>query len=118
MLIKYYTLAPTDRPSGSLHIIEGVSSVSVPQEVFSSGERPQDVVHDSATCYRLDNFGPEQQPNPFFKKIITFKENDGTYGYLEVFGKAYVCNDDGKTIEKVCPNNYIGNSDAQVQEAY
>jgi len=36
------------------------------------------------------------------KKLITFRK-DGCIQRLAVYGTAYICNNDGETIEKVAP---------------
>lgn len=90
MLIKYYTL------DGSLVIIDSICDVSSPSNP-AFGEYASDnyKVYDFDT---KDHGTHGSTPNGT-PKIIEFA-NDGPC-ILKVFGTAYICNDDGKTIEKV-----------------
>lgn len=87
MIIKYYTEDKT------LIIIDKVEDVEVPfKPAFG------DYTDEAWKCYDFDN----QDRDPNYRKpskVITFAK-DGMCA-LKVYGIAYICTDDGKTIEKV-----------------
>jgi len=89
MIIKYYS---TD---GSLYIIEGVEDVAVPNNpVFG------DYALDPRKVFDFEHGNDENDRAPLNpQRIITYVK-DGPC-MLKVWGVAYICNDDGKTIEKV-----------------
>ena len=85
MLIKYYT---TDERT---IILDNISDVHI-----NSNPAFGDFALDPWVVYSFDEPDDELlRPN----KVITFAK-DGPC-VLYVFGTAYVCNDEGKTIEKV-----------------
>ena len=88
MLIKLYT------EDNSLAIIDNITDISVPS-FPAHGEY-------ASENYKVYNFETPtelktEQKRPF--KIIEFAKNAPCILY--VYGTAYICNDDGKTIEKV-----------------
>jgi len=88
MLIKYYST------SGDVIIMDNVQDVRInPNPAFG------DFALDPWQVFEFDNIeqncAPPQRPS----KVITFAK-DGPC-VLYVWNVAYVCNDDGKTIEKV-----------------
>ena len=93
MLIKYYTY------DGSLIIIDNVKDIEVP-----SGFVSYDPIQagDDFKDYLFDNFLDDSQLDIAIKRtrIITYSNGEGACRLI-VCGTAYICNDDGKTIEKV-----------------
>jgi hypothetical protein len=83
MLIKYYNL------QGDIHIIEGIQDVSIPKD-------PKDSSDDKWSIYSFD---PSLDSGCSPPKIIEYAK-DGPCR-LYVYGTAYICNDDGKTLHKV-----------------
>lgn len=92
MLIKYYS------KDQSLIIIDGICDISVPS-FPAHGE----YASENYKVYDFDNCFKEQSGrvvNPELPhKIIEFSKDAPCI--LKVYGTAYICNDDGKTIEKV-----------------
>lgn len=82
MIIKYYS------PAGSTHIIAGVQDVSIIHE-------PEYHQYLQEPWQLFDDEGPAKGSAP----IISYAK-DGPCA-LAVRGTAYICNDEGKTIEKV-----------------
>lgn len=88
MIIKLYARGATPH----LHIIEGVSQVSVDARTTKKSVFEMD---DSViTQYEHLNHDDEDC------RLITFV-SDGSVKSLLVYNKAYICNDEGKTIEAV-----------------
>jgi len=85
MLIKLYTL------ENDIHIIEGVQDVTV---YNTAPESPRE-----CELFVFDDIG-KVVGNPAFPSRIIEYAKDGICQLL-VFNKAYICNDDGKTLEKV-----------------
>lgn len=83
MIIKYYT------QDGSLVIIENVEDVCVPSSPLVDSSEDQD--------YAYFDFDPDALTEP--RKHITYAKEGPCV--LCVRGTAYICNNDGKTIEKV-----------------
>lgn len=103
MLIKYYSYLPRNNDghgqiAPDLTIIENVENVVVNGGVFQHDNIGPDFDKIKVNNF-LDNFDYIMQDLPF-KKLITFTKG-GFLQRLEVYGTAYVCNDDGKTVEKV-----------------
>lgn len=92
MIIKAYT---NNFPE-EIYLIEGASDVVVHQNLFSGPQCGPD--RPIITTFRyIDNASPDE-PDTF--KIIDYTQNSiGTR--LVIRNRAYVCNDEGKTIEKV-----------------
>lgn len=88
MLIKYYSL------DSSLHIIENVTDIGVP-----SNPAFGDYANDPWQVFDFD-FDPRSIPEsrPCFRPISYAKDGPCM---LKCYNIAYICNDDGKTIEKV-----------------
>lgn len=86
MIIKYYT------QDASLIIIENVTDVCVPANP-AFGDY-------ALEPWQVFDFDSDQAGNP--PKIISYAK-DGPC-MLKVWGVAYICNDDGKTLEKVYSN--------------
>lgn len=85
MLIKYYS------QDASLHIIENVTAVRVPANPAMG-----DYALEPWQVFCFDEeLTRDQKP----VKVISY-EKDGPC-MLKVYGVAYICSDDGKTIEKV-----------------
>ncbi len=85
MLIKYYDL------NNNIHLIEKVKDVSIYNKVPEESDEIETMV--------LEDFDfSKEVKNPC--KVVHYADNG--LKQLLVFGKAYICNDDGKTIEKVC----------------
>lgn len=84
MLIKYYSL------DGSLVIIDGICDISVP----TSPPRGE-YASNNYKVYEFDHIPEPSAPIT----IIEFAKDAPCI--LKVYGTAYICNDDGKTIEKV-----------------
>ncbi len=117
MIIKYYGYAFPQ----NLNIIEDVTDVLVHAGLHTakSDATPvgPDVDHAGIkNHYILDTYvelfgdprsgGTNEPEAPEFlaAKFIDFTRN-GIRSRLAVYGRAYVCNNDGKTIEKVDPEN-------------
>lgn len=96
MLIKYYTLNfPADT-----YILDSVSNVRVINNIFTGlTSGPSADMIDLHLCY--DSDAVAQGKNVQF---IDFTQ-DGVRCRLPVYGKAYICTDQGKTIEPVDPVN-------------
>lgn len=93
MLIKYYGL------DGSLTIIDSISDVRVPKN-------PDIQAFENDLSWNTFTFdGPVDNSTKCDLRAITYAD-DGPC-VLIVWGIAYICNDDGKTIERVvgpgCP---------------
>lgn len=99
MLIKYYGYIPESPPSSpDLFIIEDVTNLIVHGGIFNAFETGPDIsVVQINLFYDKDAQIKAEEP---FKKLISFVKN-GEVNRLAVFGTAYVCNNDGETIEKV-----------------
>ena len=99
MLIKLYTL------SGVLYIIEEVLNVCTEPYLFhynnSNGEfegpQPQFATGGNPTHYEPC----EGEPELFPCRIIDFMNNQGIRSRIIVANKAYICNNNGKTVEAV-----------------
>lgn len=85
MIIKYYSYVDQ-----SIYIIDGVQDVAVP----SNPAFGDYALHP----WKVFNFDTSL-PTDYVAKAITFSK-DGPC-MLRVYGTAYICNDAGKTIEKV-----------------
>jgi hypothetical protein len=83
MLIKYYS------PTGSIHLIENVSDVAIIPE-------PD---HEQYKSDAWDYFDFDQGPTIDKPTVVSFGR-DGACARA-VRGYAYICNDEGKTLEKV-----------------
>lgn len=103
MLIKYYGYLPNNNDGHAptapdLTIIENCEGVVVHGGVYSKDATGPDInsvqVH---LFYDNDDYIMQDLPP---KKLITFFKNGCTHR-LQVYGTAYVCNDNGETIEKV-----------------
>lgn len=98
MIIKLYARGATPH----LHIIQHVSAVTVDSrtvnaKVFEMGNKGKDIV-----SYEHLDFDDEDDC-----RLIWFRQDGIETGVL-VYGKAYVCNDDGRTIEVVKPDEGFG----------
>lgn len=96
MIIKYYTL----KSPSELFIIDNAQSVRVIQNIFSGlSSGPDASMVDIHVCYDSDEdvHGKRVQ-------FIDFTQDEVRHR-LSVYGKAYICNDQGKTIEPVDPVN-------------
>lgn len=106
MLIKYYSYLPNNNDGhgpvqSDLTIIERCENLVVHGGIYSPDDfGPQS--HDPLVYMFLDVHDYILQDSPK-KKFITFYK-EGQLTRLAVFGTAYVCNNDGETIEKVCPS--------------
>lgn len=89
MLIKHYTL------DGSLYIIDNVQDVHVPTNPAMG-----DYSLEAWKVFDFDD--PKETVTVHKPKIITYV-CDGPC-VLKVYGISYICNNDGKTIEKVIGN--------------
>jgi len=103
MIIKYYTYLPNNNDghgpvAPDLIIIENCENVVVHGGIFGSNDTGPDINRSQIQNF-LDNGDYIMQDLPP-KKLITFAKG-GFVQRLEVYGTAYVCNDDGKTVEKV-----------------
>lgn len=93
MLIKYYTAGIPN-----LHIIENVSNV-----VANAGF--YDHRKDSACDFSKSILDKISDDENWPRETLTIDYvKEGTKFRLFVFGVAYICNNEGKTIEKVTPN--------------
>jgi hypothetical protein len=91
MLIKLYD----SMPSNDLHIIEGVSGVTVHSGTF--------LKRNNGPC-EVIGMEYDYQPSASEEtevRYISFNNMDGILTRLRVYNLAYVCNDQGKTIETV-----------------
>lgn len=91
MIIKNYTLGM----GGSVSIIEGVEDVTVHLNTFKGKNTGQVTPHTPNSWIYQDDVADDQDV-----RFIDFKK-DGIYHRLYVTNFAYVCNDEGKTIETV-----------------
>lgn len=101
MLIKYYKYSET--PAADLCIIEDVENVVVHGGLFELSSLGDDhAIISNHYLYDEKLYGTPRTPDVQMpmKKMITFRK-DGILCRLSVVGTAYVCNNDGKTIEKV-----------------
>lgn len=97
MIIKYYSTDST------LTIIEDVTDIRVPANpAFGDYANDPWLVFD----FDHDNDTPVMPPHP--QKVISYAK-DGPC-MLKVYGVAYICNDEGKTIEKVYGGMLAGTS--------
>lgn len=90
MLIKYYAL------NGNLHIIENANSVSVatrPSVNIDSEMKVPTLIFDDTDTVNDNKKYP--------CKIISFYDQNNEKWKLLVFNTAFICNNDGKTIEVV-----------------
>lgn len=87
MIIKYYNNI------GDLHIIENVEEVAVP---FKHVEDPQTYSDSGFRVYNLD----DHVSSSIIPRIVTYVK-DNTPCALRVTGIAFICTNEGKTIEKV-----------------
>lgn len=95
MIIKYYT------KDGTLVLIEHVADICVPTRP-AFGDYSLDFWRvfdfDSEKDY---NGRPDRKPNdPKPHSVITYSDGNGPCA-LYVYNTAYICTDEGKTIEKV-----------------
>lgn len=88
MLIKNYT---TD---GTLVIIDGITDVAIPKNP-PFGEY-------ALEPWQVFDFENEKRPKSEKPYVITFSKHGPCA--LKVWNKAYICNDEGRTIERV---NYL-----------
>lgn len=102
MIIKLYTCR------GLTHILTGVKHVIVDEYLhnFKEEYKPKDghrnhirIEQNDEVPYNL-NIEEGSKETVFCKTIMYTDEND-IKKYVHVFNRAYVCNDDGKTIEKI-----------------
>jgi hypothetical protein len=106
MIIKYYTLNFPE----TLHILEDVTDVVVYENLYSQsssqGEQPDTGL--VTTHYQLDDglsvAGADGKEILRAVQFIDFTRT-GVRSRLWVYGRAYVCNSEGKTIEPVNPRN-------------
>lgn len=98
MIIKYYDYILS--PVSDLFIIENVENVVVHGALFQSDDTGPDInQYQLHLFYDNDQLISNDKPS---KKLITFRQN-GVTCRLAVYGTAYICNNDGETIEKVAP---------------
>lgn len=100
MIIKYYTHAfPT-----VMHILEDVTDIRIDKNIYPLGAigSVQSPAPSSIYTFGDEHEGKPVLPNgsPSGNCFIDFTRN-GIHSRLLVSNYAYVCNDDGKTIEKV-----------------
>jgi len=86
MLIKYYAL------NGAIHILDGVSDVTVTPGLVDVEKEPSIEGYDNLIFEGLIKSGD-------LARVVNFAQNGPKK--LFVYGFAYICNDDGKTIHKV-----------------
>lgn len=103
MLIKYYSYLPNNNNghapvSADLTIIEKCENVIVHGGVYSLNDTGPES-HTQIAFMFLDVFDYVLQDSAPCKLITFYK--DGQLTRLAVYGTAYVCNNDGETIEKV-----------------
>lgn len=91
MLIKNYT------KDGNMHIIDGVSDVSVLNN-FN-----QDIGDSENILYQEELAELAKDDHPVCK-AIQYIDRDERLTTLMIANVAYICNDQGKTIEKVWSN--------------
>lgn len=95
MLIKIYS-----RFDNTLHIIDGVTDVSVKDgNVSYNPHRPIDPELSGKDLFLEVRAPDEDYETEYVTREITYAK-DGICR-LFICGVAYICNDDGKTIEKV-----------------
>lgn len=103
MIIKLYTRGAVN----NLHIIENVKRIKV--HGGDSNYLPL-FVDDLVSPFDLEHLNHAGEPC----KAIQFEREDGSIETLVVLNKAYICNDDGKTIETVKvdlpPSNNVSKS--------
>lgn len=90
MIIKLYTRGAVNH----LHIIENVTRVKVHG---GNNHCSRLFVDGLVNPFELEHLDHTNEPC----KAIQFERTDGQMETLLVFNKAYICNDDGKTIETV-----------------
>lgn len=100
MLIKAYA------GSGSVHIINDVKNVVVHMHQFVTPENgPRLEGPDMPTTWRdLPRLG--ERPDDKYR-FIDYTDEDGVRTRLRIEAYAYICNNEGRTIEKVV-NEFIG----------
>lgn len=106
MLIKYYSYLPNNNDGHGpvqpdLIIIEKAGNIVVHGGLYSHDDIGPEEQEVYASMF-ADCFDYILQDLPQ-KRLITFVK-DGSLTRLSVFGTAYICNDNGETIEKVCPS--------------
>lgn len=101
MLIKVYD------PSSSIHIIEDVTNVVVHMNSYKSPHNgPRFEGPDMPTTWRMipKNTGSSEDTYRF----VDYTDQDGVRTRLQIDAFAYICNDSGKTIEKVEAGGIVG----------
>ena len=110
MLIKVYTCR------GTIHIIENAKDVTIHDGAFDYNDRSNidgwGPLHEELTHQVMFDLDPREQvtkkspmaPETTLCKLIDFTGDAGERSRLVVFHLAYICNDTGKTIEKVTFN--------------
>lgn len=93
MLIKYYAV------NGNVHIIEDVTDVTV------LANYPGDSSEDVTQEYIFDDPEVVAGDNPQVARVVQYAK-DGPCR-LFVFGTAYICSNEGKTLEKVIPGPLV-----------
>jgi hypothetical protein len=93
MLIKYYNL------DDDIYIIEGVQDVTIPSKESADRQATQDV--EGFNEFNFDKVVSALAPLRFIEYA-----KDGPCR-LFVYGTAYICSDDGKTIHKLEVNGKV-----------
>jgi hypothetical protein len=95
MIIKAYELMQT--PTDKIHIFDHVTDVIVDTNIYSSDFKGVEYV--PSVIHTGENVTSDQE-----RCHVDFTR-DGIRHRLIVFGHAYICSDDGKTIQKVSTGN-------------
>jgi len=95
MIIKAYEL--TNAPVDKIHIFDHVTDVIVDTNIHTSDFKGEEYI--TSFIYTGENVTSDQE-----RCHIDFKR-DGISHRLIVFGHAYICSDEGKTIQKVSTGN-------------
>lgn len=98
MIIKYYTSGTPE----NLYILEDCTDINVHGNIYDRGDvgpMPQDI----STFYAYESPAElESSSKPFGCKIIDFTRKS-IRSRLYVYGRAFICFEEGSTVEKVDP---------------
>lgn len=100
MIIKNYVYDTTSPSGGVLHIIENVSKVKVYLSSYQglNANGPRFEGTDMPVSW-IEHASPSSPDDVFY--FIDFTDSDGVRHRLKVTSYAYICNDQGKTIDRV-----------------
>lgn len=104
MLIKNYVFDQDCAPAGGkVNIIEKVTDVTVHMNPYAGAENGPRLEGPAMPTTWIEQSAPSN-PNDYFY-FVDYTDKNGVRSRLKVTAYAYICNDEGKTVEKVGVNS-------------